>query len=426
MANIAETIRNAWKIRDLRRRIIFTLAMLALFRLGAFIPVPGVDPSAISKIVSEGGLLGILNLFSGGTLLNFGLLSLGVLPYINASIILNLLQMVIPKLKEMAKEEGEGGRRKLAIWTRYLCVALGVLESIFFLVYMQRSGVPLNPDNFLTQFAIVVTLTAGAMLTLWLGEEVTEKGIGNGVSLIIFIGIVARILPGAIEAGRLIGVGEMPIPELILVLAISVCIMAGVVVAYTAERKVPVQYAKRVVGRRMYGGQSTFIPLRLIQAGVLPIIFAQAVLMFPVTLAGFIPGLQGFAQLFYDSTSWLYNSLLFLLIVFFTYFYTEISFNPHELADNLQKYGGFVPGIRPGPPTATYFQRVLNRITLPASVFLGILAILPNFLMPILGIAGSRFLFGGTSILIVIGVALETVKQIEAFLVMRHYEGFLR
>jgi preprotein translocase subunit SecY len=400
--------------------------MLALFRLGAFIPVPGVDIAAIQKIVSEGGLLGILNLFSGGTLLNFGLLSLGVLPYINASIILNLLQMVIPKLKEMAKEEGEGGRRKLAQWTRYLSVALGILESIFFVVYLQRSGVAILPNSLLTQISIVVTLTAGAMLTLWLGEEVTEKGIGNGVSLIIFIGIVARILPGAIELVRLIGVGEQNVLEVILILIVAFFIMAGVVVAYTAERKVPVQYAKRVVGRRMYGGQSTFIPLRLIQAGVLPIIFAQAILMFPVTLAGFIPGLQNFAQLFYDSSSWLYNILLFLLIVFFTYFYTEISFNPNELSENLQKYGGFVPGIRPGQATAAYFRKVLNRITLPASVFLAILAIMPNFFMPLLGVPGTRFLFGGTSILIVIGVALETVKQVEAFMVMRHYEGFLR
>jgi preprotein translocase subunit SecY len=423
---IFETIRNAWMIKDLRRRVVLTMLFLVLFRLGAFIPVPGVDIAEISKIASSAGLLGILNLFSGGSLLNFGLLSLGVLPYINASIILNLLQMVIPRLKEMAKEEGEAGRRKLAQWTRYMSVGLGILEAIFFIVYLERSGVPILPDTFLTRVVITLTLTAGALITLWIGEVITEKGIGNGVSLIIFIGIVARLLPGVIEMGGLIGSGELPVPELVLVLAISVLIIAAVVTAYTAERKVPVQYAKRVVGRRMYGGQSTFIPLRLIQAGVLPIIFAQAVLMLPVTLAGFIPGLQGLAELFYSGTSWMYNLLLFFLIIFFVYFYTSISFNPTELADNLQKYGGFVPGVRPGPGTATYFQRILSHISLPAAVFLGILAILPNFFMPLLGVSGTRFLFGGTSILIVIGVALETVRQVEAFMVMRHYEGFLK
>ncbi len=423
---ILETIRNAWKIKDLRKRILITFALLVLFRLGAFVPVPGVDIAAIQQVASSAGLLGLLNLFSGGSLLNFGILSLGVLPYINASIILNLLQMVIPKLKEMAKEQGEQGRRKLAQYTRYLSVALAVLEAVFFLIYLQRSGVAITPDNILTQIVIVLTLVVGALLTLWLGEIITEKGIGNGVSLIIFVGIVARLLPGAIEAVGLLATGELPAPELVIVLLVSVLIIAGVITAYTAERKVPVQYAKRVVGRRMYGGQATFIPLRLIQAGVLPIIFAQAVLMLPVTLAGFIPGLASVAELFYSGTSALYNILMFLLIIFFTYFYTQVSFNPTELADNLQKYGGFVPGVRPGSPTSLYFSRILSRITLPASVFLGILAVLPNFFMPLLGVPGTRFLFGGTSILIVIGVALESVKQIEAFMLMRHYEGFLK
>ncbi len=423
---VLETIRNAWKIQDLRRRIILTLALLALFRLGAFVPVPGVDVAEIQKIATAGGLLGLLNLFSGGSLLNFGVLSLGVLPYINASIIMQLLQMVIPKLKEMAKEGGEQGRRKIAQYSRYLALALAFLEAFFFLIYLERSGVAISPNTFLTKLVIVLSLAVGALLTLWIGEEITEKGIGNGVSLIIFIGIVARLLPGAIEAGNLLATGELPVPELILVLVISLFIIAGVITAYTAERKVPVQYAKRVVGRRMYGGQSTFIPLRLIQAGVLPIIFAQAILMFPVTLAGFIPSLSNFAQFFYSTTSWIYNVLLFLLIIGFTYFYTSMTFNPTELADNLQKYGGFVPGVRPGYPTSIYFSRILGRITLPASIFLGILAILPNFFMPLLGVPGTRFLFGGTSILIVIGVALETVKQIEAFMLMRHYEGFLR
>jgi preprotein translocase subunit SecY len=423
---ILETIRNAWKIQDLRKRIILTLALLALFRVGAFVPVPGVDVHAIQQVASAGGLLGLLNLFSGGSLLNFGVLSLGVLPYINASIIMQLLQMIIPKLKEMAKEGGEQGRRKIAQYTRYLSLFLAILEAFFFLIYLQRSNVAITPDTLLTKIVIVLSLAVGALLTLWIGEEITEKGIGNGVSLIIFIGIVARLLPGAIQAGKLITTGELPIPELVIVLIISLFIIAGVITAYTAERKVPVQYAKRVVGRRMYGGQSTFIPLRLIQAGVLPIIFAQAVMMLPVTLAGFIPALSDFAGVFYNTQSWIYNLLLFLLIIGFTYFYTSITFNPPELADNLQKYGGFVPGVRPGNSTATYFSKILSRITLPASIFLGILAILPNFFMPILGVSGTRFLFGGTSILIVVGVALETVKQIEAFMLMRHYEGFLR
>jgi len=421
-----ETVRNAWKIQDLRKRIILTLALLVVFRLGAFIPVPGVDIATIGEIAQRSGLLGLLNLFSGGSMQNFGVFSLGVLPYINSSIILQLLQMVIPKLKELAKESGEQGRRKIAQYTRYLALFLAVLEAYFFLIFLKSQGIPITPDTVLTKVVVVLCLTAGALLTLWLGEEITEKGIGNGVSLIIFIGIVANILPGGIQSGQLLSTGELPIPRLLIVLVASLLIMAGAITAYTAERKVPVQYAKRVVGRRMYGGQSTFIPLRLIQAGVLPIIFAQAVLMFPVTLAGFIPALSKFSSFFYDYQSPIYNLLLFLLIIGFTYFYTSVSFNPTELADNLQKYGGFVPGVRPGTPTSSYFSRVLSRITLPASIFLGILAILPNFFIPLLGVSGTRFLFGGTSLLIVIGVALETVKQIEAFMIMRHYEGFLK
>jgi len=424
------SLSNPLRIPDLRRRLLFTAFMLVLYRLGAHLPVPGVDVRALQQLFQQqGGLLSFYDLFVGGALSNFALFALGVFPYITASIIFSLLNVVFPRLKEMATEEGEAGRRKIGQYTRYLTVVLAILQGIG-QMYLIRSQNAIPDARPLMLGTIVITLVAGTMLLTWMGEIMTEHGVGNGVSLIIFGGIVAR-LPDQI--GRtivLLRAGELgPFPFL-LDIAIVLASIVTVVGVTQATRKIPVQYAKRVVGRRVYGGQSTHLPMKLIQAGVIPIIFAISVLQFPQTIAQFgqWPWLRQFAALILPGGSYLGDALYFALIIVFTYFYTAVSFDPNDVANNIKKYGGFIPGIRPGRPTSEYLTRVTERLTFVGALVLGLIAVLPSMFRGPAALGGGTITFylAGTSLLIVVGVALETMKQLEAYVLMRHYEGFMR
>jgi len=418
------SLSNPLRIPDLRRRLLFTAAMLVLYRLGAHLPVPGVDVQALEQLFKQqGSLFSFFDLLVGGALSNFAIFALGVFPYITASIIMSLLQVVFPRLKELAQEEGEAGRRKLGQYTRYLTVVLAILQGVGQMYLIRNQGA--IPDaRPLALGTIVITLVAGTMLLTWMGEIMTEHGVGNGVSLIIFGGIVAR-LPDLIgRTIRLAGVGELSwlalLADLVIVV-ISIFIVVGIT---QAVRKIPVQYAKRVVGRRVYGGQSTHLPMKLIQAGVIPIIFAISVLQFPQTVAQFTPWefLRRYAGMVLPG-QWLGNILYFALIIIFTYFYTAVSFDPNDVANNIKKYGGFIPGIRPGRPTTEYLMRVTERLTFVGALILGAIAVLPTLFR---GGGGLTFYLAGTSLLIVGGVALETMKQVEAYVLMRHYEGFMR
>jgi len=416
---------NPLRIPDLRRRVLFTAVMLALYRLGAHLPVPGVNAAAIENLFrQQGSLFSFLDLFVGGALSNFAIFALGVFPYITASIIFSLLQVVFPRLKEMATEEGEAGRRKIGMYTRYLTVALALLQAYgqYFLITSQGAVPDRRP---LVAATIMLTLTAGTMLLTWMGEIMTEHGVGNGVSLIIFGGIVARLPAQLAQTVTLMRAGEVRWYSFILdVLVILVSIVAVVAITQ-AVRKIPVQYAKRVVGRRVYGGQSTHLPMKLIQAGVIPIIFAVSVLQFPGTIASFSRSewLQRIGQQVMPGRP-LGDLLYFILIIVFTYFYTAVSFDPHDVANNIKKYGGFIPGIRPGKPTSDYLGRVTERLTLVGALVLAVIAIAPVYLSRGTGVL--TLYLAGTSLLIVVGVALETMKQLEAYVLMRHYEGFMK
>ncbi len=416
---------NALRIADLRRRVLFTAAMLVLYRLGAHLPVPGVNVAALERLFrQQGSVFNFLDLFVGGAFSRFAIFALGVFPYITASIIMSLLQVVFPQLKELAQEEGEAGRRKIGMYTRYLTVALAVLQAIGQTALIRNLGA-LPDARPLTMGMIVLTLTAGTMLLTWLGEIMTEHGVGNGVSLLIFGGIVARIPDQTIQTLRLIGVGEVKGWQFLLDLSVVLLSIVAVVVVTQAVRKIPVQYAKRVVGRRVYGGQSTHLPLRLIQAGVIPIIFAVSVLQFPGTIAQFVhyEPIRRIGELILPGQPW-GNLLYFVLIIMFTYFYTAVSFDPNDISENIKKYGGFLPGIRPGRPTSEYLTRVVDRLTFFGALVLAVIAVVPTYLARSTGVL--TFYLAGTSLLIVVGVALETMKQIEAFVLMRHYEGFMR
>jgi len=416
---------NALRIADLRRRVLFTAAMLVLYRLGAHLPVPGVNVAALERLFrQQGSVFNFLDLFVGGAFSRFAIFALGVFPYITASIIMSLLQVVFPQLKELAQEEGEAGRRKIGMYTRYLTVALAVLQAIGQTALIRNLGA-LPDARPLTMGMIVLTLTAGTMLLTWLGEIMTEHGVGNGVSLLIFGGIVARIPDQTIQTLRLIGVGEVKGWQFLLDLSVVLLSIVAVVVVTQAVRKIPVQYAKRVVGRRVYGGQSTHLPLRLIQAGVIPIIFAVSVLQFPGTIAQFVhyEPIRRIGELILPGQQW-GNLLYFVLIIMFTYFYTAVSFDPNDISENIKKYGGFLPGIRPGRPTSEYLTRVVDRLTFFGALVLAVIAVVPTYLARSTGVL--TFYLAGTSLLIVVGVALETMKQIEAFVLMRHYEGFMR
>lgn len=420
-----DALRNALRIADLRRKILYTAGLLIIYRLGSYVPVPGVDANLLAERLNTtgGNIFGFLDLFAGGAFSRFSVFAMNVGPYITASIIIQLLTVVVPQLEEMAKE-GTEGRRKLATYTRYGTVLLGLIQGFAVTMTARAYGVIANP-SFFTNALIVVTLTAGTMFLMWLGEKISEHGIGNGISLIIFTGIVARIPAGVYNAIRSIGAGGLSVFSVVAFVVLAVVVIGGVVMIQQAERRIPVQYAKRVVGRKMYGGQTTNIPLRVNQAGVIPVIFASSVLMFPLTLAQFVPAL-GVVTRFIGWGTFGYNLLYALLVVFFTYFYTAVTFNPVEVSDNMKKYGGFIPGLRPGRPTAQYLDRVLTRITLAGAIFLALIAVLPYIMASITRMPTSILYFGGTSLLILVGVALDTMKQIEAQLLMRQYEGFLK
>ncbi len=421
-----DTVRNAFRIPDLRRRILFTLGMFIVFRVGVFVPVPGMDHAYIDRLIQEGTIFGLVDLFSGGALKNFSVFAMSVTPYINASIIMQLLTIVLPSLEQLAKE-GDEGRKKLTQYTRYGTVVLALIQGVGTAVGLRQAIINYQLHPFLYIFVVAVTLTAGTSFLMWLGEQITERGIGNGISLIIFAGIVARLPSGLGVIWEYLRAGSINILNVALLVVIALGVILAVVWMQEGERKIPVQYAKRVVGRRVYGGQSTHLPMRVNSAGVIPVIFAASVLTMPVTIANFFPSTTGWVawiQRNFSFGSALYTAVYALMIIFFTYFYSAITFNPIEISDNIKKYGGFVPGFRPGKPTADYLMRVSTRLTLPGSMFLALIAILPIFVTWATGIRGLYF--GGTALLIVVGVALETMKQIEAHLMMRHYQGFIR
>ncbi len=413
-------LRNAWKIPDLRKRIKFTALMLILFRVGTFVPVPRMDPNAVRAMIEKGALLGFFDIISGGAFKQFSVFAMSITPYINASIIIQLLTIVIPKWEELAKE-GEAGRKVLAQYTRYGTVILGLIQATGLSIGFKSAMKP----GILSNIVVILSLTAGTAFLMWLGEQITDKGIGNGISLLIFAGIVSRLPASVLQVYSLLKVGTLNIFMLAIFAILGVVVIVAVIAVQEAERRVPVQYAKRVVGRKVYGGQSTHIPIKVNAAGVIPVIFAMSILMFPSTLAGFFPNNKIMTSIaeFLSPSGWLYAVLYALFIVFFTYFYTAITFNPVEVADNMKKYGGFIPGLRPGRPTAEYISRIMNRITLVGAIFLAAIALLPYFMT---AISGVNISFGGTALLIVVGVALETMKAIEAQMLMRHYQGFLK
>lgn len=424
-----KTLQNAFKIPDLRKKLIFTILMLVVFRVGSAIPVPGIDTAVVKAMIdSQSGLLSLYDIISGGAFRQFSLFALSITPYITASIVIQLLTVGIPALEDMQKS-GEEGRKKLMQYTRYLTVVLALMQATAMGLGLFQHAV--KDNSMLGKISIVLTLTAGTAFLMWLGEQITEKGIGNGISILIFAGIVSRIPSATIQTVQLLSKGELTILQVFGFLAVSLAIIVGVILVLQGVRKIPVQYAKRVVGRKTYGGQSTHIPMKVNQAGVIPVIFAVSILAFPTTLGYFITneGYKAFVTNWFTPGGagigrYFYILLEFLLVVFFTYFYISITFKPDEVADNMKNANGFIPGIRPGKPTEEYLYAVLNRLTLAGAIFLGVIAVLPTIISTLTNV--TSFHFGGTSLLIVVGVAIETMKQIEAQMVMRHYQGFLK
>jgi len=418
------SFKQAFKVGDLRQKILFTLLMLLVFRLGAHIPVPGINAEAIQQLL-RGQLFGFFDIISGGAFKRFSIFAMGITPYINASIIMQLLTVVIPKLEQLSKE-GEEGRKVIAQYTRYGTVILAFIQAIGMSVALGRAGAVSSP-GIGSYLIIAISLTAGTAFLMWIGEMITEKGIGNGISLIIFAGIVSRI-PGQISGvGQELAGGIIGYFNILLFIILALLIIAAIIAVNEGQRRLPIQYAKRVVGRRLYGGQSSFLPLKINTAGVIPIIFAMSLMMFPATIGSWMSPSSGFNQFlntYFHFGSISYNIVYFALIVFFTYFYVAIIFNPSDVANNIKRYGGFIPGIRPGRPTAEYIDRILSRLTLVGGIFLGLIAILPNFIIAVTGV--TSLWFGGTALLIVVGVALDTMKQIESHLLLRSYEGFVK
>ena len=426
-----ESFQNIFKIHELRQRVLFTLGIFIVYRIGGHIPSPGIDAQALGEFFTQasGSLFGMYDLFVGGAFRKATIFSLGIMPYISASIIFQLLGAVIPYFQKLQKE-GEEGRRKITQYTRYGTVLIAALQAMGTAVFLEsittssgRSVVPIPGIGF--KLLTMLTFTSGTIFIMWLGEKITERGIGNGISLIIFIGIIARFPQGVMDEARLVLGGQRSIITELVILVVMIAVITSIVLVTRAQRKVPVQYAKRVVGRKMYGGMSTHIPLSVNTAGVIPIIFAQSIMFAPSTLTSFFPN----SDLMQTVASWfnpgavLYSLAYALLIIFFAYFYTAIVFNPIDLADNMKKQGGFIPGIRPGQKTAEYIDHILTRITLPGAIFFAAIAILPYILIQR---ANVTFYFGGTGLLIVVGVALDTLQQIESHLLMRHYDGFMK
>ncbi len=436
MATIQETFRNIFKIHELRQRILYTVSLLVIVRVGSHITLPGIDSYLLSSAMantSADNLFGLYDLFVGGAFSNAAIFALGIMPYISASIILQIAGAVIPYIQKLQRE-GEEGRKKINQWTRYGTViisafqAWGVTIQLLNLQYNNAAIVPDVVRGFAWQASTIVLLVAGTMFIMWMGEQITEKGIGNGISLIIFIGIINRLPFALLDEYRLIAAGQRNLVIEIIIIAFMVLVIAGVVLVTQGTRRIPVQYAKRVVGRKVYGGVTQYIPLRVNTAGVMPIIFAQSIMFIPSTLFSFFPNNEFIGSIagYFSYQSFTYAFIYALMIIFFTYFYTAIAFNPQDVAENMKKQGGFIPGIRPGKQTAEFIDNILTKITLPGSVFLAIVAILPTFVSKF-GVSGSfASFFGGTSLLIMVGVALDTLQQIESHLLMRHYDGFMK
>ena len=431
-------IADIFKIPQLRSKVLFTLAIIVAYRIGAAVPIPGINADAVRSLfeANSNGLLGFLDMFSGGALNRMSVFSMGIMPYINASIIMSLMQgaHVIPYLDRLAKE-GEQGRKKLTQITRYGTLILGAIQSFGLTMAIMRmptpSGMPIVLDPTMSWMVMTVfTLVTGTVLIMWLGEQVTERGIGNGISLIIFAGIVERLPSACLGVVKLIQMEELSLLVAIVLLALVLIVLTLVVWVETAQRRIPINYAKRMDGRRMYGGQTSFLPIKVDQSGVIAVIFAVSILSAPLTIAQFAPdwtvwGIPVSKTItdWFNRSSWVYNLIYAGLVIFFCYFYNSISFNPKDLAENMKKSGVFVPGIRPGEPTAVYIQKVLERVTLGGALFVACIAVLPDYLRTMMS---APFFFGGTSLLIVVGVSLDTIGQIESHLIMRHYEGFMK
>lgn len=413
-----ETLRDALKTQEMRKKILFTLVMFLIFRIGSHIPVPGIDKAQIAALIEQISLLGFFDTISGSALTNVSIFAMSITPYINASIIIQLCTVIFPRLEAIAKDD----RKKIVEYTRYLTVVLGFIQAIG-LSFGLRSA--LTDTSFMSIAIIVLSLTAGTACLMWIGEMITEKGIGNGISLIIFAGIVSRIPGGIAYLIEYAKQGAMNILFILIFLVLALAAIVFVIIVNQGERRVPVQYAKRVVGRKMYGGQSTHIPIKVNSAGVIPVIFAMSLMFFPGTIASFFPD-NGFAMWIsqhFTFTNLGYNIVYAVLILFFTYFYSSITFNPIDVADNIRKNGGFIPGIRPGRPTSEYIMKVMSRITFFGGLFLALIAVLPAIIM---AFGNMNIYFGGTSLLIVVGVAIDTMKQIESSMMMRNYEGFMK
>jgi len=439
MKKLIETIRNINKIEELRNRILYTLGILLIYRLGSYVVIPGVDPGMLSNLQNQtsDGLLGLLNMFSGGAFSNASIFALGIMPYISASIVIQLLGMAIPFFQRLQRE-GESGRRKINQITRYLTVVIVGLQAPSYIANLvsqlpAEAITPFDPaitsPNLFFWVSSTIILIAGTLFVMWLGEKITDKGIGNGISLIIMIGIIAR-LPFSLFGEFISKVGESGggLVYFLLELVILILVILFTIALVQGTRKIPVQYAKRIVGNKQYGGVRQYLPLKVNSAGVMPIIFAQAIMFLPITLVGFSDSemMTGIAATFSDFTGFWYNFTFFIMIILFTYFYTAITINPNQMADDLKKNGGFIPGIKPGKKTAEYLDSILSRITLPGSIFLGLIAIMPAFAMLAGVSSGFAQFYGGTSLLILVGVVLDTLQQIESYLLMRHYDGLTK
>lgn len=436
MSGFVENFRNVFKIEELRQRILFTLGILIVVRLGAHITLPGIDAGLLaeaSQNQASNTLFGLYDLFVGGAFNNAAIFALGIMPYISASIIIQLLGAVFPYFQKLQKE-GEEGRKKINQLTRVGTIPIAALQAWGVSVQLASRNVNgvsiISPElsPFFFTFSTVIFLTAGTIFMMWLGEQITERGIGNGISLIIFIGIIAQLPFAILDEYQLVASGVRNILVEVVFIAGFVFVVAGVVAITVATRRIPVQYAKRVVGRKVFGGVTQYIPLKVNQAGVMPLIFAQSIMFIPSTFLTFFPDSQLMQTLagYFDYTSFVYAFIYALLIVFFTYFYTAIAFNPKDVADNMKKQGGFIPGVRPGKPTSDFIDNILTKITLPGAIFLAIIAVLPTFIMKAGVTSGMAAFFGGTSLLIIVGVALDTLQQIESHLLMRHYDGFMK
>jgi len=425
--SITGSYQNMFKIPELKRRLLFTAMILVIYRLGGHIPTPGINADALRAFfdAQQGTLVGLYDMFAGGNLRNATIFALGIMPYISASIIFQLLQAVVPYFEKLAKE-GEEGRKKITQYTRYGTLALAIVQSfgISFALENMPGGIVAHP-GLAFKLMTMLTLTTGTVFVMWLGEQITERGIGNGISLIIFIGIIARYPTDIINTALQLQSGQMHWLKMGVIFAFMMFVIAGIIAITQGQRRIPVQYAKKIVGRRVYGGANTHIPLRVNTAGVIPIIFAQSIIMFPGTFGGIFPDneiLMALSNMFRPPHP-VYVVIYAALIILFAYFYTAVILNPVDLADNMKKNSGFIPGVRPGKRTAEYIDRVLTRVTLPGAVFLAVIAILPDMMIALLNVP---FYFGGTGLLIVVGVALDTLQQIESHLVMRHYDGFMK